>query len=68
LLVNTRLGFYFGPSRIGFSLGHVLGFRGNWALEVILAKKGNWAKWAKSSVSTLEKPRSFSNLLSKDES
>ena len=40
MLVNTRLGFYFGPSRIGFSLGHVLGLRGNWALEVIIDKKG----------------------------
>jgi len=44
LLVNTRLGIlfwalYFGPSRIGFSLGHVLGLRRNWALEVILDQK-----------------------------
>jgi len=31
---------YFGPSRIGFSLVHVLGLRGNWALEVILDQKG----------------------------
>jgi len=31
---------YFGPNRIGFSLGHVLGLRGNWALEVILEQKG----------------------------
>jgi len=31
---------YFGPSRIGFSLGHVLGLRRNWALEVILDQKG----------------------------
>jgi len=31
---------YFGPSRIGFSFDHVLGLRGNWALEVILDQKG----------------------------
>jgi len=34
------LGFVFWASRIGFSLGHVLGLKGNWALEVILNQKG----------------------------
>ena len=59
---------YFRPNRIGFSLGHVLGLRGNWVLKVILDQKGKLAKWMESSASTLEKPRSLSNLLSKDES
>jgi len=36
LLVNTRIGFYFGLC----ILGHVLGLRENWALEVILDQKG----------------------------
>jgi len=27
---------YFGPSRIGFSLGHVLGLGGNWAFDEVL--------------------------------
>jgi len=49
-------------------LGHVLGLRGNWVLKVILDQKGKLAKWMESSASTLEKPRSLSNLLSKDES
>jgi len=38
------LGFVFWASRIGFSLGHVLGLRGNWALEVILDQKGELGK------------------------
>ena len=49
--LNIRLEFnfwalYFGPSRIGFSLGHVLGLRGNWALEIILEpKRSMWEVW-----------------------